>query len=125
MWQMAGSAALGLHGRVFEYPRPLKISMAFVADGVLFLRDAHGARHGATMHVVAIGALEQALVNPVTEGLAEVGLLLCVTTVAELWLLLDQQAARLFREVGRVARDAAHAGVGMSRAEEIGVFLFQ
>jgi hypothetical protein len=125
MRQVAGSAALGLHGRMFEHPRPLKIPMAFEADGVLFLRNAQGARHGAAVHVVAIGALKQALVNPVPEGFAEISLLLCVAAVAELWLLLDQQAALLFRKVGRVARDAAHAGVGMSRAQEIGVFLLQ
>ena len=99
--------------------------MAFEADGVLFLRNSQGARHGAAVHIVAIGALKKTLVNPVTERFAEVSLLVGVAAVAELWLLLDQQAALLFRKVGRVARDAAHAGVSMSRAQEIGVFLFQ
>jgi hypothetical protein len=87
---VTGTAPLSLHGRMFEYPRPLKISMAFVANGVLFLRSAHGARHRTAVHVVAIGALEQALVDPVTEWFAEVSLLLGVAGVAELWLLLDQ-----------------------------------
>ena len=90
MGLVTGTATLSLHGRMFEYPRPLKISVALVADSVLFLRNAHGARHRTAVHVVAIGALEQALVDAVTEWFAEVGLLLCVAGVTELWLLLDQ-----------------------------------
>ena len=118
---MAGSAALGLHGRVFEYPRPLKISMAFVADGVLFLRSVHGARHGATVYVMAIGALEQTLVDPVAEGFTEVSLLLCMAAIAEKWLLLDQQLPGFLREMGGMAGNAAHAVRRVGRTLEIGV----
>src|SRR5581483_4137688 len=121
---VTGTATLSLHGRMFEYPRPLKISMALVADGVLFFGNAYGARHRAAVHVVAIGALEQALVDPVTEGFAEVSLLLGVAGVAELWLLLDQQASLFFRKVGRAARDAAHAVCRVGGTLEIGVLRF-
>ena len=124
MRHVAGSAALGLYRRMFEHPRSLKVPMAFQADGVLFLRNAQGARHGAAVHIVAIGALKKTLVNPVTEGFAEIGLLIRVAAVTELRLLLDQQAALLFREVGRVARDAAHAVCRVRGTLEIGVLRF-
>ena len=120
---VTGTATLSFYGRMFEYPRSPKISMAFEADGVLFLRDAHGARHRAAVHVVAIRALEQAVVDPVSEWFAEVSLLLGVAGVAERWLLLDQQASLFFRKVRRMARDAAHAVCRVRRTLEIGVLL--
>ena len=77
------------------------------------------------MNIVAIRTLQQALVDPVPEGFAEVRLLLRMAAVTELWLLVDEQATLFFRKVRGMARNAAHRVVGVSGAIKVGMLLIR
>ena len=73
------------------------------------------------MLVVAVGALDQALIYAMPERHIELGLLLQVTGVAKLGLRLDQQLFFRCRMVRRVAVDAAYLVLPVERIRAIEV----
>jgi len=74
---------------MLEHKWALQISVAAEAKLVLLCRGPQGVRKRAAMYVVAIGALEQALVDPVPKRHTEVGLRFRVASITERRLFLD------------------------------------
>ena len=111
--QMAGVAAIGLDRLVLVDEWPLLVRVTFKADGILGRGSSHLFGLHCAVDVVAIAALDQALIHAVMEGHFELGLLLEVAPITELGLrLLEQKLARL-RVVRRVARGAADVVLGV------------
>jgi hypothetical protein len=108
---------------MFEDKRSLQVPMTPETGGVLGRGGSQGARQGASVHVVAVGALDQPFIHPMTERLAEVGLLLGVAAVTEKRLLLDQQLPGFLRKMGRMAGNAGHTAICMSGTLKISMFL--
>ena len=85
---------------MFEHTWSLQVPMTLEACSVLGRGGAQRAVQGAAVHVVAIGTFDQTFIHSMAERLAEIGLLLGVAAVAELWLLLDQQLRASFAKWG-------------------------
>jgi hypothetical protein len=65
--QMAGRASFHFHGGVFVNERTVLIDMAFITDGILSRRHAYLLGLDGPVHVVAIGALDEPLVDTMME----------------------------------------------------------
>jgi len=104
--QVAGLAAVNLHGRVFVHKRPLLIRVAGEADLILRRGSSHLFGPHRAMRVVAVGALHQALVHAVVERHIELRLLRQMARIAKLGLGLHQQEIGVFTVVRRMAGDA-------------------
>jgi hypothetical protein len=120
---VAGDAALDLHGGVLVHERSGLIRVAFEANGVLRGGGAQLPREEASVRVVTIRALHQALVHTVMEGAAELLLDFDVAAIAELGLGHAHQELGLLRMVGRMAIDAADVVLQVGGAREVGVLL--
>jgi hypothetical protein len=104
--QMAGLAPVNLHRLMLEYKRPLFVCVARETDRILrgrrpYLLGLHGA-----VRIVAVRALQQALVHAVVERHIEFGLLREVAGIAKLGLRLHQHEIRVFPVVRRMAGNA-------------------
>ena len=80
--QMAGRAAIDFYGRMLVDEWALLFGVALVANGVLRRGRAH-LRHHRSMDVVAVGALNQAFVDPMVKRHSELGLFAEVAGVAQ------------------------------------------
>ncbi len=116
---VAGGAPLDLHRRVFEDEGALLVRVAVVAGEVVANGGGVLAVAEAAVLVVAVGALHEAFVHLVVEGLVELGPHLAVAGVAERGLLGGQQALPLVRAVDAVAVGAGHRVVAVLVAEEV------
>jgi len=103
---------------MLEHKRPALVGMAFHADQVLAGCGADLPVSCRAVRIVAIGALDQTLVNTMAEGLLEIGLLFRVARVAERGLLAHQQVLRL-AVVDGVAVGATDAVLVVHRAHEV------
>jgi hypothetical protein len=111
--QMAGVATIGLDGLVLVDEWALLVGVTFEADSILrrgspYLFGLHGA-----VDIMAIAALDQALIDAMMEGHFKLGFLLEVASVAELGLRFLQKELVRLRVVGRVARGAANVVLGV------------
>ena len=88
---VAGHASLNPDGFVLEDERSTFVGVALVAHQVLIGRRPHLAISQRAVRIVAIGALDQALVHTMAEGLLEIGPLFRVARVTRLGLLAGQQ----------------------------------
>lgn len=107
MRQMAGLASLDFHRGVFEHKRTLLVRMALEADGILRRRRAHLLGPGRAVRIVAVGALDEALVHPVMERHFKLRFLREVARVAQLRLRFYQKELRFRCVVRRMAGNAA------------------
>ena len=96
VWQ--DCAAFHLHRLMLEYERASLVGVAREANRVLRRRGSHLLGRHRAVRIVAVGALNQALIHPVVKGHVELRLLLQMAGVAKLGLSLDQQEfLRLWR----------------------------
>ena len=106
MHQMTGLAAVNLYGLMLEYKRPLLVRVAREADRILRGRSAHLLRFHGAVRIVAIGTLDEALVDAVVKRHVEFRLLREVAGIAKLGLGLHQKKIGVFTVVRRMAGDA-------------------
>lgn len=111
--QMAGLAAVNLHGLMLEHKRPLLVCVAREADRVLRRRSAHLLGPHRAVHVVAIAALDQPFIHPMMKRHIELGFLLQMAGVAQLGLGLYEQKIRIFAVVRRMASNATNVILAM------------
>jgi len=88
---MARRASLGFHRSMLEYEWPLLIGVAGEADHILRGRAPDLFRPYGPVRIVAIGALNKALVHAMVEGHIELRFLLQMAGIAKLRLRLDEQ----------------------------------
>ena len=103
---MARLAALHFHRLMLEYKRPSLVGMAREANGVLRRRGSHLLCPDRSVRIVAVAALNQALIHAMVKGHAELRLLLKMAGVAKLRLGFYQQELPGLRMVRRMAGDA-------------------
>ena len=124
-------ASLRLHRHVLKDERSALIHVALGADHVLIGRGPQVVVLEGAVHVVAVAALDQAFVHRWWKGMENCGL-----TSAWHWkqsvgsASLEQAALStgsncfaggVHCHVNRVATDAAHIGLGVGRAHEVGM----
>ena len=100
---VARLATLELYGFVLEHEWTLLVDMARKADNVLRRGRPDLLRFHRAVHIVAITALDEALVHAMVKGHIELRLLLQMATVTKLWLSFCEEELRFFRMVGRMA----------------------
>jgi hypothetical protein len=93
------------------------------ANGILVGYAPHLRIREPTVLVVAIGALDQFFINPMMEGLGEVGFDFGMASVTQLRLRLHQQVLRFFVMMRRVAIQAIHVVALVGGAQKVAVLL--
>ena len=71
MWGMAAQAALTLHSRMFKHKGSARLRMALTANSILVGCRPDVVVAEGSVDVVAVAALDQALIHLVVEGLRE------------------------------------------------------
>lgn len=117
--QMAGRAAINLHGRMLVDEWALLFGVALVANGVLRRGRAHLLRHHRSMDVVAVGALNQAFVDPMVKRHRELGLFAEVARVAQFRLRLDKQVFPCRGVMRRMTGHTAHSVLRVNRIQRV------
>ncbi len=120
MGRVAGCASLGPDWSMLEGERSAHIGMALGADRVRILSRPDIVGKEAAVHVVAVGALDQALIHLVMDRHIELRLLVSVALVAERGLRRLEQLLFL-AAMDVVAADAAYVSLCMRRAVKIWV----
>jgi hypothetical protein len=95
--------------------------MAFGADRVLIDRGPNIVIAKRAVRIVAIGALDQALIDLVMKGHIEAWFDIGVALEAESWLADFEQCSLWSRLMHRVATDAAHIRLCMRGAKKVGM----
>ena len=106
--QVARLASIDLDRRMLEDKRTLLINVAFEADRILRRGSSHLLRFDCAVRVVAIAALNQALVDAVVEGHFEFSFFIEVAAVAKFRLSFHQEELFRCRVVRGVAGDATN-----------------
>ena len=108
MNHVAGGATIDLHRCMLVHEGTLLIGVALETNRVL--RGGHTDLFGQrrSVDIVAIGALNQPLIDAMVKGHGELGLLLKVAGEAKLGLRLGKQVLGCFGVMRRVAGNAAH-----------------
>ena len=106
--QMARLTAFDLDGRMFVNKRTLLVRVALEADRILRRGSSHLLRFDCAVRVVAIAALNQALVDAVVEGHFEFSFFIEMAAVTKFRLSLHQQELFCRCVVGGVAGDATN-----------------
>ena len=118
---VAGTASLDFYRCVLEDIRPLLVGVAGEANRILRRGGPHLFGSGRPVRIMAIGALDQALIDTMMERHFELGLLLGVAGVAKLGLRLGQQKLLALRVVRRMAGSAADLVLCMDGVDGIHV----
>ena len=119
MRSVARQAALSLDWSMLEYKRPARLCVALGADGVLIGCGFEIVISKSAMWIMAVGTLDQALVDLVMKGHIEVRFHIGVALKAERGLAHLEQR-RVWRSLMyRMATDTAHVCLGMGRAQEV------
>lgn len=124
---MTHGASFNPDGFVLEDERSALVRVTLVADKVLVRNRPELAVSdgplvsGRAVRIVAIGALDQPFIDPMTEWLLEIRPLFNVARVAQARLLADQQEFRL-RVMNRMAARATDAVLIVPRAQEVALF---
>ena len=105
---MAGFATLNLHNFMLECEGTTLLGVTRKTDRVLRRRRSDLLCRNGAVRIVAIAALDQALVHTVVKRHVKLRLLLSVAGVAQLGLLLSQQEFRINRMVRRMAGGATN-----------------
>ena len=118
--RMACQAAFRFDRGVLVDKGPTHVRVALGADHALICRGSQVAVLESAVNIVAVTALDGALVHRVVEGHIELSFLVAVTLEAERGLRSLEQRL-LFAAVNAVATDAADISFGMRRAIEVGM----
>lgn len=118
---VANRASLHPHGFVLKDEGAALVGVTLEADEVLIGRRPYLAIAECAVRVVAIGALDQALIDTMAEGLLEIGALFRMTRVTQRGLLADQQIFRL-GVMNRVATGATGAVLVVGGTHEFALF---
>ena len=113
MRRVATDAALGLDRHMLVDERTLLVDVALVTDGVAVGHGPELAGDRRPMRVMAVAALQQALVYPVVIGFGEVRFSRSMAAVAQLRRALDQQVRLFFGVMRRVTVYAADVAAGV------------
>lgn len=119
--RMAGDAALSLDGRVLPGEGTCFVSVAVKANLVLGGGGAQLTRQEAAVLVVAVGAIDQAFIHPMVEGLGEIRLHFLVAGVAQSRLRGFQQLPVDLGRMDGVAIHASHIVLEVLRTKKIAV----
>ena len=120
MWRVARHAALvSLDGSVLKHERAHGIGVAFGADGKLACCGADLMPDLRSVGIMAIAALHQSDIDPMTIRTRELSLLRGMASKAQLGLRFDQHEIYIGRFVRTVARGATHSIGEMCRLGEI------
>jgi len=120
---MATGATLRFHRHVFVDKWSLLIRVAFETGSVSLRQSTKLAQRGCAMHVVAVTALNQSLINAMVIWFGEVSLRGDVAAIAKSRLRVNQQMLRFCRVMGRVAVQAAHVAAGVHRSGEVALLV--
>lgn len=116
---VAKDAAFRLHGRVLEGEGTHLFRVAFDADGVTRVGGSQELVLSAAVWAVAVGALEQPLVDLMMHRLGELAADIGMAGVAESWLRSFEQADLLLWSMHGVAAEAANFAFRVSGAKEV------
>ena len=116
--RVASGAALGLHRHMLVHERPLLVGMALVANGIAARQGSRLPHARRPVDVMAVVALDQALVYAMVKGLGKVALRVLVAAVTQVWFLFGKQGLRL-GGMHAVTIDAGHARAGMLAPIEV------
>lgn len=119
MRDVAGCASFRLHHRMFMNKGSSLLRMALETNRVIGGGCAQLPYLESAVLVVAIRALHQAFVHPMMEGPAELLFDFQVAAVAELGLLVLQQAVTFLGVMGIMAIRATHIVLQVRRPPEI------
>ena len=103
VWRMAGHASLGLHHRMLKDKRSTGIRMALCANRIFVCGGLQVVGLEGTVHIMAVIALEQPLIDLVVEGHGELRLEFRVALIAKFWFRSLQQVVFLLRGMNAVA----------------------
>jgi hypothetical protein len=117
--RVTGNAPLGLHYWVLIRKRAGSFRMAFHADDTLISGGAKLLLLECSVGIVAVAALNQALVYLVMEGLIEVGPNVCVARVAQHGLRHLEHVEFTARRMNAVTAGATDVGFTVGRTREI------
>lgn len=128
MGEMAGGAAIDADGGVFKGEGAALVDVALEAG--LFVLEARGDHAGTGGHapgggvgavgIMAVGALHEAFVDAVFDGLGELGLDVGVALVAELGLGFGEELAGRGGLVDGMTGGAGDVGGGVGGAADVG-----
>lgn len=113
MRRVATGATLGFHGNMLVDKRALLIDVTFPADGIATGQGAHLADGRGSVGIMAIAALDQALIHTVMKGFGEIGFGGGVAAITKLRLAFDQQLLLIPGMMRRMAIEAADLAAGM------------
>ena len=119
MRHVTSSTAFSLDRQMFVYKRALGFGMTLETDCLLCRGCAELMWSSCAVDVVTVAALDQPLIDTVPIRPAEFSLLFRVTSIAEGWLRIDEEAALVFRIVRRMTADTADVVGSVSRSEKI------
>ena len=121
MGNMTGRASFDLDGLVLEHKRSLFVGVATEANRILRRRGPHLLGPNRAVHIVAVRALDQALIDTMVEGHLKLRFLLQVAGVTKLRLCFRQQKLSGSRVVRRMAGDAADFVLRVQRIDGVHV----
>ena len=119
MRSVASQTALGLDHGMLIYKRSTSLCVALGADGILIGRGLEVVVPEGAMRIVAVGALNQALVNLVVKGHIEGRFDIGMTLEAKGRLAGLEHGSLRSSLMHGVAADATHVGLSVRRAEEV------
>lgn len=121
--RVATAAAFRFHRHMLVYKRSPGIGVALSAGRVSAGQSFHLPQGCGAMRVVAVAALDQALIDPVVIGFRKIGLGRGVAAIALLRLFLNQQILGRFGMVRRMAVKTTNIIAGMRGTGEVPLFV--
>lgn len=116
---MAGFASFRSHGLMFVDEGAALVDVAVMANLILSNRGAQLMLSLSAVRIMAIGALNEALVHAMAEGHRELSPLLLMARITECRLRLGQQEFTSRRMVGRMAGRAGDVVSRMQRIDDV------
>jgi len=123
MGSVATAAALRFYRHMLVYKWSSGIGVALGAGGVSAGQSFHLPQRGGAMRVMAVTALNQALIDSVVIGLGKIGLGRRMAAVALFRLFLNQQVLGTFGVVRRMTVKATHIIAGVRGTGEVPLFV--
>ena len=125
---VASRASCYFYGGVLEHKGSLLVRMALEADGVPGRRGSDLPYQmirlpdsACSVRIMAVGALDEALIHAMVKRHIELRLLHQMAGIAKLGLCFHQQIILGLRMVGRMAGGAAHVTLPMERIDDVPV----
>jgi len=108
---------------MFVNERTLFVGVTFEADSVSLRHSLNLAQRGRAMHIMAITALNQSLINSMVKWFRKISFGSDVAAKAKSRLRVNQQVLGFCRVVGRVAIQAAHVVAGVHGTGEVALLV--